>query len=61
MIETIYITTYILIGIGYVYYKYISDLMPIFWSPMQPLAMICIWPLVAIADLTRWINKNHKP
>jgi len=61
MIETIYITTYILIGIGYVYYKYISDLMPDFWSPMQPFAMICIWPLVAIADLTRWINKNHKP
>jgi hypothetical protein len=61
MIEIIYITTYILIGIGYVYYKYMKDLMPIFWSPMQPLAMICIWPLVAIADLVRWINKNHKP
>lgn len=57
----IYIMSYIILGFGYIYFKYISDLMPDFWSPMQPFAMICIWPLVALADLIRWINKVTKP
>jgi hypothetical protein len=57
----IYIMSYIILGFGYIHFKYISDLMPDFWSPMQPFAMICIWPLVAIADLARWINKTLKP
>lgn len=55
---SIYIMFYILLGFGYIYYKYTSDLIPDLWSPLQPLAMICIWPLVAFADLIRWINKN---
>jgi|LakMenE01Jun11ns_1017448.scaffolds.fasta_scaffold8533647_2 hypothetical protein len=53
--------SYIILGFGYIYFKYISDLMPDFWSPMQPFAMICIWPLVGFADLIRWINKVTKP
>ena len=54
----IYIMFYILLGFGYIYYRYIKDLIPDLWSPIQPIAMICIWPLVAIADLIRWINKK---
>jgi hypothetical protein len=51
---------YLLLGFLYIYYRVIKDIQPDYWSPIQPLAFIFIWPIVLIADIFRWINKIRR-
>lgn len=54
------IACYLLSGVLYLYLKYRLDNLPDLWSPVQPIALICLWPIVLIGDILRRINREIK-
>jgi|NOAtaT_6_FD_contig_101_1190160_length_1952_multi_12_in_0_out_0_5 hypothetical protein len=49
---------YFSLGFLVLWVNFLGNNIQQFWSPLQPLAFICFWPIVVIADM---INKIRKP
>lgn len=52
---------YLLMGSLVLWINYTKDNLPEFWSPIQPLAYICFWPTIVIANLINKIRNTTNP
>jgi len=53
------ILIYLLIGLIYLIVRFHQDLLPLMWSPMQPLSVIILWPIMIVIDIIS--IKKRKP